>query len=197
MERMLFCRVGWMPYYRGESHIEGGGEWVEDHGYGYEIYNFKPDEQDNLYGHVEAGREMAIDRLGASHRAESVSPVLVVWVATHPGGGMRIVGWYKSATVFRELQPCPQHLVGKRPLPEANEHWRFRIVAKQRDAVLVKESERTFPIPKATKYSRGMGEKNIWYADSPKDQDLRQKVLEYIRSYEAKLSGSQSNAVTR
>lgn len=185
MTKMLFCRIGWMPDYRGERDIQGGGEFVDEHGYGFELYNFLPDDQGNLYGYVRAGRKMSIERLGTRPKADSVSAVLVIWVATHPSGGMRIVGWYRNATVFRSLQPCPGHLIDERPLPE-NDKWGFNIFAKCGDAVFLPEDHRTFRIPQATERSAGMGNRNIWYADDPKDQQLCQKVLAYIGGYEHK-----------
>jgi hypothetical protein len=187
---MLFCRVGWMPRYQGEKDIQGGGVFVDEHGFGYEMYNFLPDDQGNFYGYVKGGAEMNIERLGAKQGDKSVSQVLVIWVATHPKeGGMRMVGWYNNATVFRSHQPCPQHLTGKRTLPDKSYQWGFRIVAKYGHAVLLGENDRTFPIPQATKDSSGMGQKNIWYADEPKDQALCQKVLEYIQNRGRQLSG--------
>ena len=199
MTKMLFCRIGWMPWYRGELdsqgkvNIHGGGSFVHKHGYGHEMYNFLSDDQGNLYGVVEVGDEksMSIERLGARPKAANVSPVLVIWVATHPReGGMRIVGWYKNATVFRRRQPCPQHLIGQRRLPDPNDQWGFRIIAKiakKEDAVLLAEDERIFVIRQARGGSSGMGQKNIWYADAPRDQQLCQGVLEYIRSYKGKI----------
>lgn len=52
MERMLFCRVGWMEYYQGnleEDPIFGGGSHVDRYGYGHEIYNFLPDDEGDLF----------------------------------------------------------------------------------------------------------------------------------------------------
>lgn len=194
MERMLFCRICWMKWYRDnwkEDRPRGGGSYVDKYGYGHEIYNFLPDDQGNLYGFVEAGSKMSIERLGAKSSDESVSQVLVIWVATHPEeGGMRVVGWYKNATVFRKVQSLPQHLTGRRPLPRSNDTWGFRIVAKQEDSILISEYERNVMIPKATRNSRGIGNRNIWYANDPRDQQLRQQVQEYISKKESEVARS-------
>ena len=208
MGRMLFCRVGWMKRYEDkleEDPIHGGGSYVDKHGYGHEIYNFLRDDQGNLYGFVEAGSnkmsiavKMAIERLEAKSSDESVSQVLVIWVAAPPrDSSMRVVGWYKNATVFRRVQSCPQHLNGQRSLPDPNDHWGFRIAAKQKDAVLLPEGERTFEIAKAKGGCSGMGQKNIWYADALKDQKLRQEVLNYISRKGSETSASQGKKAVK
>jgi hypothetical protein len=196
LTRMLFCRVGWMPKYQGEKDsqgkvdIQGGGKFVPEHGFGYEMYNFLPDDQGNVYGYVRGGGKMDIDRLGAKRGDKSISQVLVIWVATHPKeGGMCIVGWYNDATVFRSHQPCPQHLTGKRPLPDRSYQWGFRVVAKYGDTLLLGENNRTFLVPQATEDSSGMGQRHIWYADEKKDQALRQRVLEYVENKGHQRSG--------
>jgi len=201
VERMLFCRVGWMKWYKGkleEDPIHGGGSYVDRYGYGHEIYNFFPDDQGNLYGFVQAGTEMSIEKLGAKSSDKSVSQVLVIWVAAPPSDyGMRVVGWYKNATVFRRVQSCPKHLTGQRPLPDPHDHWGFRIAARQKEAALLREDERTFVIPKGKGGGSGMGQKNIWYADAPKDQQLRQKMLEYISRKESEISASQAKVAVK
>ena len=196
MERMLFCRVGWMNYYQGnleEDPISGGGWYVDHYGYGHEIYNFLPDDEGNLYGFVEVGGEMSIWRLGAKFDESSMRGVVVIWCAT-PAQGLYVVGWYKNATAFRRSQPCPTHLVGKRPLPRSDDHWTFRFIARQKDAILLPANERSFEVPRATASSGGFGRKNIWYADSDGDEPLRERVLEYISSKEREITRANDQA---
>lgn len=190
MERMLFCRIGWMQYYRGnleEDPISGGGWYVDNYGYGHEIYNFLPDDEGNLYGFVEVGgKEMSIWRLGAKFDESSITGVTVIWCSS-TAYGLYIVGWYNNATAFCWAQPCPAHLSGKRPLPRSDDHWTFRFIAKQENAVLLPESERSFEIPRATAVSSGFGRRNIWYADNDESQPLRQRVREYTLSKEEEI----------
>lgn len=195
MDKVLFCRIGWMKWYQGlssEDRIFGGGSFVDVHGYGHEMYNFQTDDEGNIYGFVEVGEgvEMALFRLGAKWYENIVSDVLVIWCATSPiYGDMRIVGWYRNATVYRYSQPCPDHLVGKRLLLGSGIYWdTYRIVAKAKDATLLKEDERDFIIPRATADRAGMGRKNIWYADSMRDHELRSQVKSYILNREKAIS---------
>ena len=58
-----------------------------------------------VYGYVQpSGKRININRMGACSEVDSIDDVLVVWTATKPYGGSKIVGWYKSATVFRDYQ---------------------------------------------------------------------------------------------
>ena len=189
MEEMLFCRVGWMEWYQGDLEhdpISGGGSYVETYGYGHEIYNFLPDDEGNLYGFVEVGGDMSITRLGAKSYDQSISPVLVVWCGSSPygvdGGPMNVVGWYRNATVFRRSEPCPSHLVAKRPLPRSDDRWTFRVMAREEEAVLIPKHERSLEIPRARGTSSGFGRRNIWYADGLGDHEIRKMVLDYIAS---------------
>jgi len=187
MDRMLFCRIGWMQYYQGkleEDPIHGGGAFVDENGYGHEIYNFLPDDEGNLFGFVQVqGIGMSIWRLGANFDQNSVAGVTVVWCSSL-AYDLYIVGWYNDATAFRYTQPCPAHLVGKRPLPKSDDHWTFRVATKYANAVLLPANERDFQIPIATPTSSGFGRQNIWYADTEADRQFQQKVQEYIQSKE-------------
>ncbi len=190
MEKLLFCRIGWMNYYQGnleEDPISGGGSYVDSYGYGHELYNFLPDEEGNLYGFVEVGGEMAIWRLGAKFDESSVTGVKVIWCASS-SYSLYIVGWYKNATAFRTTQACPRHLMGRRLLPRSDDAWTFRFVAKEQDALLLPTNERNFEIPRATTSSGGFGRRNIWYADSDENEPFRQEVLSYVSSKEAEIS---------
>lgn len=190
MEKLLFCRVGWMNYYQGnleEDPISGGGWYVDRYGYGHEIFNFLPDEEGNLYGFVQVGGEMSIWRLGAKFDESSVTGVTVIWCAS-PAYSLHIVGWYKNATAFQRPQACPKHLMGKRLLPRSGDSWTFRFVAKEQNAVLLPIDERNFEVPRATTSSGGFGRRNIWYADSDRNKPFYQEVLDYVSSKEVEIS---------
>ena len=43
MERIVFCKISSMKYYKGASRSDvpyNGGSFVKENGYGYEEYNF-------------------------------------------------------------------------------------------------------------------------------------------------------------
>jgi hypothetical protein len=105
---ILFCFVAWMEKYRGDPEKDvprGGGAFIDENGYGFEIFNFLP-VGSKLYGYVSTMRGgIRIERLQAATNSDSVSGVTVVFVARHPELGTPVVvGWYTNATVYRGFQ---------------------------------------------------------------------------------------------
>ena len=210
----LFCNIGWMKYYRGQNDndkLVGGGAFVEKEGYGFEVCNFAPYE-DQIYGYVQPpGRTgtniksgidtnmksssipenfervtIKIDKLGADRNAEFIKNVNVIWTAKNPapGGKTVIVGWYVNATVYREYQkfdPTP-------PCHKANNVDGYRIIADESNCTLLPIEQRIVQIPKMIK--GGMGQSNIWYADKPESEKIRDKILMEVRK---KLNGKYVN----
>ena len=69
----------------GGDTISGGGTYVKKHGFGHEIFNFKP-YKGRYYGYGRPANDaIALERLGAPKGSSYVDGVLVVWVA-RPGG---------------------------------------------------------------------------------------------------------------
>jgi hypothetical protein len=161
----IFLRIGWMTRYQGQAtsdHITGGGAFVEEHGYGHEIFNFQLFEG-RVFGYVQPpgsghnlpqGPGININRLGAARTDDSILGVLAVWVATSPQGGSYIVGWYSNATVQRH---------------------------RKRIAVMpIRNSDTTLPPPMTIRSSYhqvsvcfqcraakvAWGQANVWYADN-------------------------------
>lgn len=53
-----------------------------------------------------------------------VADVLVVWVAPDPNDKMlKVVGWYKNATVYRDLQSVPENVLSCRKHNELNRYY--------------------------------------------------------------------------
>ena len=194
-DKVIIFNVGWMTYYRGleEDEIERGGAYITDHGYGGEIYNFLPF-NGFMYGYVQPpGRKeipynkriIRIERLGVSKHASSIDGILVVWVATSPDGGSLVVGWYKEATVFRFCQHFPDGL--NRTVGE--DDFGFYAKAKEQNCILLPVRERTLQAPRATAVENrgkgGIGQANVWYADSSKLNDNRfvEDVKQFINNY--------------
>lgn len=172
--KILYCRIGWMNFYKGPKNdiIANGGRNDDK----FEVYNFMP-HQDMYLGFVEPMGTIHVERLGAAKADEYVDDVLVVWLATSPDeGGMRIVGWYRDATVYREFQNIPENYLKSR------DDIRFNIYnISAREAVLLYPEERTYIFDGPNK----PGQKNIWYGDDAVNID----VLNYIESYELEKDG--------
>lgn len=84
---------------------------------------------------------------------------------------MRIVGWYRNATVYREYREPPRRANRRH---DGHDCGYFVTAASDR-ATLLSPDERTFEVPGG---EGGMGERNIWYAAG--HEDFRNKVYEYI-----------------
>jgi hypothetical protein len=187
MDKLVFFNVGWMESYQGEETIDGGGEYVNEHGFGYEMYNFK-EYKDKVYGYVAVGRirnddwkgkmkNMRIERLGASINAPSVDNITVIWVAKSPKEkDTRIVGWYRAATVYRSLINSPRELSYRKN--KSGDLCSYNVVAQSTDAILVPANERTFLIPRGKECA--LGQCNVWYADKKENKDFVEKVRDYI-----------------
>ncbi len=89
--RMVFFRVGWMHRYRGITEsdtISRGGAYVNEHGFGHEIFNFQPFE-DRFYGYVqppgrnnrwtEGWKEAKINLTQLGYRVDSVEEDNLGW----------------------------------------------------------------------------------------------------------------------
>jgi len=177
--KILFCNVGWMERYQGlrsGDHISGGGSYVKIEGRGHEVCNFSPDKK-ALHGYVQApGKQIDIDRIAPSNDADYIDGVTVVWTAAHPSGGTVIVGWYKDATVFRNFQKFV-----KVPIAQSQNgidgYW---ITAPIATATLLRMDSRVFEVLRGVK--GGIGQSNVWYADSPESANFVKKVRVFIKA---------------
>ncbi len=182
MEPIVFFRTGWMKHYEGldGDPIKGGGAYVDKHGTGFEVFNFRPYRGKN-YGFVKAsGKNELIDvsRIGAVAGADFVEGVTVVWTARHPQGGVRIVGTYRDATVYRNYQEPPEG--ARRTITQEKWQTGYYVTAPSEACVLLPEDDRLFAVPTG---KGGFGQSNVWYADSDRGQAFRAKALEYMKTY--------------
>lgn len=177
--KTLFCNVAPMKYYQGreENALLKGGKYIQDHGVGFELFNFR-ELNGKYYGFVQppiGGMKLSkqklgenkhkyakinISKLGASKGAESIEGITIVWVATHESKGRSVVGWYKNAKVFRKQQVIYDD---RRIFVDDNgdeNYASYYIVANVEDSILLPIEERDkFKLPK------GMGQSNIWYGN--------------------------------
>lgn len=171
--KLLFFNIGWMERFQGlqaGDAIVGGGSYVKDEGRGNEICNFA-EVNGALYGYVQPpGWQIDIDRLGAQPGDEEISGVTVAWTATRPTGGTAVIGWYRNATVYRSYQKFarPSKLHRKNGV---DGYWVRATVA---NGNLLSVDERTCEIPRQVK--GGMGQSNVWYADSPQSAAVVARV---------------------
>lgn len=174
-----------MDYYEGlvgrDSEIHGGGSYVEEYGYGHEIFNFKKI-NGKVYGYAQPGGTNKLERLGANKGADHLEGVIVIFTATHKDGGNYIVGWYKDAIFNRDYQKT---ILSERKFK--NEFIGYYVEAEEKNAILLSVDER-FSFPQIPRGIRGgMGQSNVWYADSEEMRPFRVQVLNQINMYEKNL----------
>lgn len=179
MRRMLFLNIAWMHLYRGlgQDTIVGEFEYVQEKGYGHEIYNFLP-LGGRMYGYARVRGQMAIERLGASSGDDYVDDVLVVWVSRRPQGGVVVVGWYDHSKVFRSRQVGPP----KSERTYQGEVLAYRVVAQADDCVLLPMFQRRLAVPAGV--PGGLGRSNIWYAEAAEMSSFRESVLDLVNKHD-------------
>ena len=173
---LLFCNVGWMKHYQGidGDSIERGGEYNQ-HSVGHEVCNFSSNRR-TLYGYVQpTGQRIKLEKLGARKTDNRVDRVTVVWTAGPPSGGTVVVGWYKGATVYRDLQTIDK----PNALQKRNGVTTFRIKAPADRAVLLPVEQRDLMIPRGVK--GGIGQSNVWFSDKQESQQIVEHVLDLVR----------------
>ncbi|GAA0589290.1 protein NO VEIN domain-containing protein [Caenispirillum bisanense] len=199
---MALMHVIWMAEYQGpeKGAYFGGFKWARKHGYGHELYNFKP--VDGLcYGHVEimprdiGGEEvdpqLRIEALGAGKDDNAAHGVLVVWTAPNPEKrGRTIIGWYKNATVYRDRQWPKGDLKKKRSYKGP---CSYRVVARAEDCMLLPPEKRVLTIPARTKGEKGLpGQFGAFYPgahDQEKTRELERRIRAFIETGRAEPLG--------
>ena len=214
--KILFCKISHMNFYKGvtnDTPNQGyGGEFVKDHGYGGEEYNFKPvpfsendlpvvasDKETGFYpageyclGFVETknrnGQEQQL-RIEKIRGCESfnknpfVDDVLVVWCATRQKNDTVVVGWYKNATVYRNYEKRESQYF------ERNEQGRtFNVVAESKNCVLLPADNRStqdlgIRSGRSTSGISGFGQSMLWYASDPKAANIVSQLKDMVDNY--------------
>ena len=182
MKKVVFCEVAWMKYYGGvteEDRQKNGGKYISENETGGEVYNFAPYNH-KCYGYVmHYGDELHIERYDKILKSfDEVRDMTVVWVASD-GKSSKIVGWYEHATMYRFWQRYYDAAYA------GDVDYNYNFVANEKDCYLIAEEDRTFVVPRASVAGKGkgMGQSQIWYADSIYAQnEFIPKVLEYLES---------------
>ncbi|WP_319408314.1 DUF3883 domain-containing protein [uncultured Desulfosarcina sp.] len=174
MKKIIFLHTGWMNYFQGLKGdiIRFGGSFVDEHGYGHEMYNFQ-DVNGKMYGYVQApgNGTININRLGANEEDENIKNVDVYWMAKHPSGGVCITGYYKNATVYRYWQN--KKLRGKR------KKYGYYVEADSKNCSLIHSAKRFVKVPTG---KGGKGRSFVWYADSNIGQNFIKKLPSLLSS---------------
>ncbi len=174
MERVLFCRIGSMKYYQGvrdNDSINGGGSY-NDSNIGHEQFNFKS-RDGVICGFVQpAGDKINLQKIDNTvNNVKTIDNILVIFVSKNV-----IIGYYKQATIYRNIQNKAVHLDKKKG-------YCYNIKTNKNNAVLLSSDARTYEIPRG---KGAMGQSNICYAYDDKfnlksDTLWIQKAINYVR----------------
>ena len=173
---LVLFNIGWMRHYRGltsSDEIDNGGRHVTENKTGGEIKNFLP-RGDWYYGYVQppGPRERVnLERLGAVPGVEDLDGVTVIFTATRPKGGRRVVGWYRDARVWRNQQQLRQ------------ENHSFYARARKENCTLLEVDKRVFCVPSAGRPpgTWGLGRTILYVDPDDESRDLVCKLREYIQ----------------
>lgn len=142
--RVVLLRCGWTLRYAGEQAGDtapiGGGSYNREN-LGHERFNFK-DVGGRLHGYFQSPSPstggLNLERIDPEADDDELDEVLVLFVAKHPRGGQRVVGWYRNATAFREFQAT---------FGTARADCGYQVECAVEDAVLLPETQRTWLVP--------------------------------------------------
>ena len=190
--RILFCKTGYMKYYKGinaNDKLYNGGEYVQLTGDGGEQYNFSTvpfNQMEYCCGFVETkhkdgwrntdspNNQLHIEKIDPSAKDDTmIDDVLVVWCAVKPGIGLRVVGWYKNATVCRNYCTI---------IDDNDQNIGCNIFALKNDCVLLPHFEVNrfiWQAPAAKKQNFGFGQALVWFPNANIPEALINQILNY------------------
>lgn len=195
--RILFCQIGDMDYYKGSCDIDipkRCGPFVEENGYGGEEFNFLPiivEDEELCFGFFEPKstnkktvNTIHIEKIEGCENAvklKFVDDVLVVWCALAYANEMVVVGWYKNATVFREVQEIT---IENSDGTEYQQY--YNVAAKADNCVLLPANgiRRRWSVPIAKKKGYGFGRSFVWYPTKENAKEYVKNLVQKIESYD-------------
>jgi len=189
--RVLFNYITNMRHYRKpEPNIIGGGSYVDEKGFGHELFNFQ-NEAGKCYGYTAPYGTVNLRKLSRNIASDSlgryVDNVLVVFMAQRDDGKRVVVGFYKNARVYEKLVNDKRK---SRWLEQVNEYIGYNAVCDAEDAVLIDYDDRNKIIERATSKQGGYGQSNLWYASAEKDVPIKRDIIDYVIEF---LAGSHND----
>lgn len=208
MKQVIFARISDMKFYKGITEDDkplSNMAYVKETGDAHEAFNFDAVEMDGkeiclgfvmLIGNsAKTGLQIRLESMiggKALKKENSADGVTVVWCAKDPyANNIRVVGFYKNATVYRYTQEAS--FLNEND--EVNYIQSFNFIAKKEDCVLLPYDERNnnkWHVPTSSKggFDFGFGRSNIWYANSKgendKEDEYVERMLENIENYSGK-----------
>ncbi len=180
--KMFFDHITNMKNYNGfEANPIGGGRYVDQEGYGHELYNFSID-NGKCYGYTAPLCKVNLERISKDDISEDTSGryldgVLVIFTCEGKNGKRVIAGFYKNARVYEEAVDDDRSF---RFYEKENRYICYNLKCNSDNAVLISQDDRNFEIPYSKTSVSGHGQHNIWYADKDIDSSTRSNVMQYV-----------------
>lgn len=183
-DRVIFINLTEMDEYKGlEPDLKGGGAFIDQNGYGHEIYNFQ-DDNGKCYGYASPWSKVKLQRvsLAINHDVlgDYIDDVFVVFTCSREPVGRFICGLYNHARVYSEPVNDIRN-ARKIDVRGQTIFAEYNMVCNADDAVLIERQYRNKLLPRSSaKNAAGHGQHPIWYADEPKCQNLKNDLLDYV-----------------
>lgn len=184
--RVVFINLTEMDDYNGlEANLKGGGRFVEQNGYGHEVFNFRHD-NGKCYGYTPPYGKINLPRISntINHDAlgDYIDDVFVVFTCSRESEGRIVCGFYQHARVYAE----PVNDDRSTRVIEINGQSVFaeyNIVCNVENAILIDRNDRVKQLPHSTRNNGvGHGQKSVWYADKPERKKLKDDLLDYVET---------------
>lgn len=180
---IIFLRVAWMEKYDGVSENDiprGAGSYVTENQNGGEVNNFTL-KKGKYYGYarIQNNRTINLLNLGGTKTDSELSGVTVVFFARNPiDGGQWIVGWYKNATIYKDLVECPKK--------DKNDWGVCLATCNAKDGRLLNLDERNWEV-------EGAGQSNLWYPEKYLSKSELKELKEFIQTGKFKVIGKKTD----
>lgn len=180
--KLFFDHLSNMKDYTGpEENIKGGGRYVDEKGYGHELFNFLKD-NGRCYGYTTPWGKVNLESISKTDIKEDkngryLDGVLVVFTCSNYSGKRVIAGFYQNARVYAEAVSSRLY---------KDESINYNLICRAEDAILIPRENRIMEIPysKSSDVKGGHGQSNLWYAQNI-DDSIVNELLQYIENVRA------------
>lgn len=182
-DKIVFINLTEMNKYNGlEANLKGGGRFIDQNGYGHEIFNFQND-NGKCYGYTPSLGKINLRRISKEISqdvyGDYVDNVFVVFTCSRKSKGRIVCGFYQNARIYAE----PVNDNRNTRIIETNEQKIFaayNIICSVEKVILIDRDDRIKQLPHS-KHNNGIGhgQNPVWYVDDPKRKNLKDDLIDY------------------
>jgi 5-methylcytosine-specific restriction protein A len=186
--KVVFVNLTEMDKYAGlEDGVRGGGKYVDQNGFGHELYNFALD-SGKFYGYTPPGCDINLERISneicRDEFGEYVDDVLVIFTCTRYSGGRVVCGFYLGARVYRHA--VVDQRSSRNFQKNGEKHYaNYNLVCEADHATLISWEDRKKVLYHANSNKKsgvGHGQHSVWYVDTEERASTRDDFIAYVES---------------